>query len=92
VVSESADYEGFEWHGAKSKATPVSRGLDIEAAARVFFGDYVEREDTRGGYGKRRFIITGEVDDRVITVVWTPRQGRRLIISARLASSRERSM
>jgi uncharacterized DUF497 family protein len=66
--------------------------LDFEAAAQVFFGDYVEREDRRYDYGERRYVVTGEAHGRIITVVWTPRQGRRRIISARLASSRERSL
>ncbi|HEY8883884.1 MAG TPA: BrnT family toxin [Chloroflexota bacterium] len=86
------DYEGFEWDAAKRHdATFASRGLDFEAAARVFADDYLEREDTRRDYGERRYLVTGEVDGRVITVVWTPRSGRRRIISARRASDRERS-
>jgi len=90
VRDSAEDYEGFEWDAAKSDATLAIRGLDFEAAARVFSGDYVEREDIRHEYGERRYLVTGEVDDRVITVVWTPRRGRRRIISARVASGRER--
>jgi uncharacterized DUF497 family protein len=84
------DDEGFEWDAAKSDATLATRGLYFEAAARVFFGDYIEREDTRTDYVERRYVVTGEVAGRVITVVWTPRRGRRRIISARPASNRER--
>jgi uncharacterized DUF497 family protein len=91
VSGHTDDYEGFEWDAAKSSATFASRGLDFEAVARVFSVDYIEREDTRYDYGERRNLVTGEIDDRVITVVWTPRRGRRRIISARLASHRERS-
>lgn len=90
VSGKTDDHEGFEWDAAKSDATLATRGLDFEAAARVFFGDYIEREDTRYAYGEPRYVVIGEVDGRVITVVWTPRHGRRRIISARPASTRER--
>lgn len=83
-------FNEFEWDAAKSDAALDQRGLDFEAAARVFIGDYIEREDTRHDYGERRYVVTGQVDDRVITLVWTPRWPRRRIISARLASARER--
>jgi uncharacterized DUF497 family protein len=90
VSGNTDEYEGFEWDAAKSDATLATRGLDFEAAARVFFGEYIEREDTRRDYGERRYVVTGEVDGRIITVVWTPRGAQRRIISARPASDRER--
>ena len=87
---DEGELEGFEWDTLKSDATLVQRGLDFEFAARVFATEYIEREDLRRGYGERRYIVTGEVDQRVITVVWTPRSRRRRIVSAWLASNRER--
>lgn len=56
----------------------------------MFDGDYFEREDMRRDYGERRYVVTGEVDGVVVTVVWTPRGRRRRIISAWPASNRER--
>lgn len=88
--SDADEGEGFEWDAAKSNATLVRRGFDFEFAARVFAGDHVEREDLRQDYAERRYTVTGEVDARVITVVWTPRGRRRRIISAWPASNRER--
>ena len=87
---DESEFEGFEWDTLKNDATLVQRGLDFEFAARVFATEYIEREDLRQDYGERRYIVTGEVDQRVITVVWTPRSRRRRIVSARLASNRER--
>lgn len=83
-------YEGFEWDASKSDATFVERGLDFEAAARVFVGDYVECEERRQDYGERRYVVTGEVEGVVVTLVWTPRGRRRRIVSAWPASNRER--
>jgi len=90
VSVNSDEYEGFKWDAAKSDATFATRGTDFEAAVRLFFGDDIKREDSRRGYGERRYVVTGEVDGRIITVVWTPRGRLRRIISARPASDRER--
>ena len=81
---------GFEWDEEKSDATLAERGLDFEFAARVFSGDYVEREDERRDYGERRWLVTREVDGVVVTLVWTRRGRRRRIISAWPASNQER--
>jgi uncharacterized DUF497 family protein len=86
------EFEGFEWDAAKSDATFVERGLDFEAAARVFGGDYLERESTRPEHGERRYVVTGEVEGFAVTVVWTPRGRRRRIVSARPASRQERRL
>lgn len=87
---EAEHFEGFEWDAQNSDVTFVQRGLGFDAAAQVFRGDYVEREDLRHPYGERRFIVTGETQAVVLSVVWTPRGNRRRIVSAWRASSRER--
>ena len=90
-MSGSADeFDGFDWDAAKSEATFAERGLDFEAAIHVFDGGYVEREDMRREYGERRYVVTGVVEDILVTVVWTPRGRARRIISAWPASYRER--
>ena|SRR5437867_290783 len=90
VNGDEDQFEDFEWDSLKSDATLLQRGLDFEFAARLFATEYAEREDLRQDYGERRYIATGEVDQQVITVVWTPPGRRRRIVSARLASNRER--
>jgi uncharacterized protein len=90
VNGEHLEFQGFEWDEAKSRATLAYRAFDFEFAARVFEDIHVETEDRRHDYGERRFVVTGEVDQRVITVVWTPRGQRRRIVSAWPASNRER--
>ncbi|HEY8693142.1 MAG TPA: BrnT family toxin [Chloroflexota bacterium] len=45
----------------------------------------------RQDYGERRFVVIGEFQGIVLTVVWTPRGNRRRIISVwRASSNRER--
>jgi uncharacterized protein len=79
-------------NGTKPRARRRSRiGLSIlKFAARVSEDIHVEPEDRRHDYGERRFVVTGEVDQRVITVVWTPGGQRHRIVSAWPASNRER--
>jgi uncharacterized DUF497 family protein len=52
----------------------------------------VETEDRRRDYGEARFQALGVVRERVLYVVYTWRNGRRRIISARRASSDEVSI
>ncbi len=80
----------FEWDQAKSDKNLAERGFDFEYACRIFGGDTIEWDDTRRDYGERRVIAIGEVDEEVFVVVYTLREHSRRIISARLASRRER--
>lgn len=80
----------FEWDQAKSDKNFAERGFDFEYACRIFCGDTIEWDDTRRDYGERRAIAIGEVDEEIHVVVYTLREHVRRIISARLASRRER--
>jgi uncharacterized DUF497 family protein len=81
----------FEWDHAKSTKNLADRGFDFEFASRIFDGDTMETEDTRRAYGEPRFIAVGQIDDEFYVVVYTQRGDVRRIISARLASRRERN-
>jgi uncharacterized protein len=70
----------------------ADRGLDFAQAATVFSGPVAEIEDTRRDYGERRFITAGWLDDRMVVIVWTPRDGSRRIISMRYAHEREEAL
>lgn len=90
MSGDGGEFEGFEWDQAKNDSTVAERGFGFDAAAQVFDSDYLEREDLRRDYGERRFLVTGEVQGLVLSVVWTPRGRRRRIVSAWRASNRER--
>jgi uncharacterized DUF497 family protein len=79
-----------EWDEAKSDANLRERGFDFAYAALIFEGPTLEWEDTRRDYGERRIQAIGRVDEDVLFVVYTWRRGVHRIISARLASRRER--
>lgn len=80
----------FEWDTAKNVANIAKHGVDFEDAIRIFEGPVLESPDERREYGEVRIIAFGVADDRELVVVYTMRAGRRRIISARRAHSRER--
>ena len=82
----------FEWDEEKSPRNLAQRGFDFEFVCRIFEGDIIEQEDTRRDYGERRRVALGEVEGNVFAVVYTWREGRYRIISARLANRRERNV
>lgn len=82
----------FDWDPVKSAATQAARGFGFAAAASIFAGPVVEAEDTRRDYGEARIRAIGQaVTGVVLSVVYTDRGDVRRIISARMASRRERA-
>lgn len=79
----------FEWDIAKSAKN--LRGFDFVFAARMFEQPTIESDDKRRKYGEQRVRAIGQVDGRVLFVVYTWRGVVRRIISARLANRKERS-
>ena len=80
----------FEWDSAKSERCFIERGFDFAYAIRAFADP--ERDlfvDDRWVYGETRFILRGRVDGRLFVVIFTHRDTRTRIISARKANSRE---
>lgn len=66
------------------------RGLDFEDAARVFAGPRYTIADDRKNYGESRFQTYGLLQNRLVTIVWTPRGEARHIISMRKCNDREK--
>jgi uncharacterized protein len=81
----SYDPEKRDW-------TLVARGLDFERCPEVFGDVHMSVEDIREDYGEARFITIGNLDARLVILVWTPRSGSRRIISMRKANEREQKI
>jgi uncharacterized DUF497 family protein len=73
----------------KRETTLFARGLDFARAGELFAGPTVTFDDERHNYGEPRLITAGYLDDRLVVVAWTPRDGTRRIISMRKANERE---
>lgn len=82
----------FELDPEKHERTRRERGIGFDAAARIFAGRVIETEDRRRDYGERRMRAIGEVEGKLLLVVYTERDGGRRIISVRLANRRERTL
>jgi uncharacterized DUF497 family protein len=80
----------FEWDEAKNRRNLAKHGISFEEAAGVFAGPMLGEVDDRGTYGEIRFRVFGTVAGRLLCVVYTMRQERVRIISARRASRAER--
>jgi uncharacterized DUF497 family protein len=79
----------FEWDEDKNAANRQKHGFDFAYAIRIFDGP-VRRLAPRRPGEERRMIATGQVEGRFISVVYTRRNGRYRIISARPARRNER--
>lgn len=85
------DWE-FEWDEEKAQLNLKKHGISFEAAAKVF-GDVnrIEIYDEAHSIQEERYITIGMAGD-VLFVVYTERNPRIRLISARLATAREREM
>jgi hypothetical protein len=82
----------FEWDKTKSQRTLSERGFDFDYASRIFFGRTLEKLDDRRDYGEVRMQAIGQIGRDVLFVVYTDRGDARHVISARLASRKERKL
>ena len=81
----------FEWDDQKDANNWAKHRIRFSVARRVFLDpNRVTRRDARKDYGEDRFITTGQIDGRLVLVVFTRRGEAIRIISARNANSRER--
>jgi len=80
----------YEWDENKSTQCLKARGFDFSIVAGFDFDTAITIEDTRKEYGEGRYMSLGFIDDRLFSLVWTPREGVIRVISLRKANSRER--
>jgi uncharacterized DUF497 family protein len=76
---------------AKQQAALDERGLDFADASTVFGGITITVQDTRRDYGEARFQTVGFLANRMVMVVWTPRDEARHVISMRKCNDREKA-
>ena len=79
----------FEWDENKRRSTLKKHGIDFEDAARILVKQAVVR--TRSDrLSEKRWIATGAIDERIISVVYTFRRNVIRIITARRARKNEK--
>lgn len=83
----------FEWDEEKNKANQRKHRISFEEAAEIFCYPMYELVDPRFDYGEERFIAIGRNNQMLIlTVVYTERETRIRIISARRANKQEKQL
>ncbi len=81
----------FEWDSNKNKKNVVKHNISFSDAKNVFKdSDSITVQDTRDSYGEDRFVTTGNIFQRLWSVVHTPRGNRTRLISARRANRKEK--
>ncbi len=78
----------FEWDEAKDEANLTKHGVDFVRARLLFDGRPVVTSPSPF-QGEERWLITGFLDDRCYTVIWTLRGEAIRLISARRARDAE---
>lgn len=82
----------YEWDENKRASNLIKHKLDFVDAMAVFDDpNRIEKIDTRENYGEIRIRTIGMIkDELVVTVIYTGRNNRTRIISARRAKQKER--
>ena len=78
----------FEWDANKNESNIRKHGIAFEDASKIFFRKRLEKRSDRAG--EIRYITVGEVNNRIIVVIYTPRGENIRIISARKARKNEK--
>ena len=80
----------IEWDNNKAASNLIKHKINFEDAKNIFLDpNRLEREDKRD-YNEPRIQVIGIVNQVVLFVVYTKRNGRYRIISARRANKNER--
>jgi uncharacterized DUF497 family protein len=80
----------FEWDDAKALRNYVRHGVTFEIARRAFRDpSMVEILDDREDYGEERYLLIGMADGQLLSVIYTERNQRFRLISARRANRDE---
>ena len=82
----------FEWDEKKAEINQKKHGISFETAAKVFLDeDRIEIFDQRHSEEEERYITIGRAGE-VLFVVYTERTPKIRLISARLATPKERRL
>ncbi|MEO1392417.1 MAG: BrnT family toxin [Cyanobacteria bacterium J06634_5] len=82
----------FEWDEAKANSNLSKHGISFEEATSVFSDPlFLTFADPEHSFLEKRFIIIGEsLKARLLIVAYTDRSGSTRLISARIATRKER--
>ena len=80
----------FEWDDAKARRNYNRHGVTFEIARKAFRDPFmVEILDSREDYGEERYLLIGLADGQLLSIIYTMRNQRFRLISARRANRDE---
>jgi uncharacterized protein len=79
----------FEVDEAKRRVNLQKHGVDLLEAAEIFAGYFISRIDRRTDYGEVRFAALGYVGQTAYIVIYTQRDDKIRLISARKAGRKD---
>jgi hypothetical protein len=82
----------FEWDSDKAEWNLKKHGVSFEEAAEVFFDPFYQTGDASRETEQRDFLLGYSTRLRILLVVYTERERRTRIISARAATHAERKI
>lgn len=83
--------EDFEWDDEKATSNAEKHGVTFEQALSVFSDPFaIELLDDRENYNEDRYILIGMAAVTLLVIVYTERNDKNRIISARRAEANER--
>lgn len=80
----------FEWDEEKRLSNVRKHGIDFLDAKEIWQGQVLETASPQAHHSEERRIAIGQTEGRLLTVVFTWRENKRRIISARIARKDER--
>jgi uncharacterized DUF497 family protein len=87
-IVDAAEFDEFEWHEAKRTENWTVHEVDFEDVKSMFRQPHICAPSKRGM--EDRWAAVGLLNETEVTVIYTMREGRCRIISARRARSDER--
>ena len=82
----------FEWDLEKNEKNIARHKLSFEDATLAFDTNYLEYQNLRKDYGEARWIRLAQLNKAIVVIVYTCRNNKIRIISARKASYYERKI
>ena len=82
----------FEWDPAKKEANLEKHGIDFQGVQSIWDGTVVTFQSAQHHHGEVRYLAIGLYQGREIAVVFTRRDDRIRLISARRARKNEREI
>jgi uncharacterized DUF497 family protein len=82
--------DDFEWNDAKARRNYIRHGVTFDIARKAFADpSMVEVLDNREDYGEDRYLLIGMAEGQLLSIIYTDRNDRCRIISARRANRDE---